>query len=375
MSLKIRFMSSSFDCGFVDLSSNTLSQFYKKLKKHSLSENSPHLHLFTPEKKHLSTAEGKEMAEDNKVDTMECVMNAVGGDHQVNTPKRTSVFDFMDSTFGNRGAVPKKSSGRPSSASVRSRRDQEESDESAGMIEYKYVISWFCPLEANRESFDKFVGIADRAFIHICRGDRIKLLHFVRNQCEGIGLSFRSLPCNTWDDIKQALMEFLQIRDTEEEVRLEMYRMERGPGEDMFRFYLRLVGKVSSYMDVVKREFASSRHEIISREKMANDFIRNLFIRSLDSPHDSMIKDKRPADITEAYRMFKELRTGLKDGIGENNKFEELKDMINNLALLNGSRNNNNRNFVNPEVHMNEVVEITCQLCDKPGHDAKSCDE
>lgn len=242
--------------------------------------------------------------------------------------------------------------------------NREHSSDTVNSIPFKYLVTWFTPLIANKEGFEVFCRTCDRAFEFIAETEYFTLLHYVRAQAEGIGCNFWGVPCNNWKFVRIAIAEFLGIRETQSSLWEEIIALKRSDDELLYSFYNRLVEKSLRYAKLVR---GSTRDQSEIRVKIAqvNDHIRDLFVRSLDSPFNVVLASMNLRTIEEAFKIQRDLEIKLKvDNRKKHSKSDEVVNVTRELKTL---------TFGDPVIKGNEVAQVICQYCYRPGHTARKC--
>lgn len=291
------------------------------------------------------------------------MLGAVGGIGDEKTPLGTKPKIFKKS-------LSRDHSRNRSADNNHEHSDKEDNDRECvpNSIPYKHVISWFTHLKPDRKGFEVFSRTGDRAFKFITHREYDSLLQYVRNQAEGIGCDLSGVKCNTWATLRLAIAEFLGIRETQKSLWDELMSLKRERDEDIYCFFNRLVGKALRYVELVRRS-TDDRAEIRVKSTLAEEHIRDLFVRSVDSPFNVVLSNSNPKSIQEAYKMQRELEIKLQvDRDNKDNKIDEVLDLIRELKV-----GKDVEAFSNPKINRNEVARLICQVCEKPGHSANDC--
>lgn len=106
------------------------------------------------------------------------------------------------------------------------------------------------------------------------------------------GKSFR-----VWADLQKAFDDHFQIRLTEKSLFRELTDLEREPGEDLFNFYNRLVGKCFDYGKFMRTIFADRKEMVRSRIEQAEEYILDTFIRSVGMNFRTSLISRQPLNI------------------------------------------------------------------------------
>lgn len=251
-----------------------------------------------------------------------------------------------------------------------------------GSSPYKEVISWIRPFDGTKKSYSRFASDCDRCFSEIEEKSYKSLINYVLTQLDVEQFPFiYSSSFNTWEDIKTVLDEHFNVRPTLNILFRELTNLTKEPGEEIFRFYNRLIGKCFEYKKLLIKTL-DDEQLIQSRLKLAEDYILDSFILSVGMNFRPILMSKKPKTIQEAYSMLRQLEMG--SGSTRSDSYEQKLANIERLLLELKGRSNqvNSRQFSNPQVHHVEEYnnddddhQVTCQLCDRVGHNARDCFE
>lgn len=259
----------------------------------------------------------------------------------------------------------------------------EEREIEGHYVPYKIVVTWFQPFDPSRTGYEAFRNTCDSAFKLIRKEDYGALLQYVKIQVERHGFDLSGTLCSSWESLRPAIEEYLHIRVTEKSLRKELHALKRNPGEELFAFYNRLVNHLHRYIKCVHDNSADS---VVANLKVeiANDFILDLFMASVDDRFGAALWSAEPKTIQEAYKFIRDMEITLGTRQSSDQKLDKVLVMMKDLIA---EKEISETVFSDAEVlrhdssgHVgndciNENSDVTCQYCKKRGHIASSCNQ
>lgn len=243
-----------------------------------------------------------------------------------------------------------------------------------GKTPYTVVISWFRKYNGSREKYSQFVFDCERAFRKIEPKSYECLMDYVISMLDNAEFpEVHGTFYTKWESLKLVLDEHFHIRLTEKSLFRELTDMERLPGEEIFKFYNRLVAKCCEYKQFLKTA-SKEKNFVESRVKQAEDYILESFIFVVDKNIRPVLISMQPKTIQEAFLKLRELEMSMGNKDTEPDEVNAKLNEVLNLMKSNSINEKPSNNFANPSVNRMETNnKEVCQLCNKDNHVASNC--